>query len=250
MKKQLLISTTLLLLCLNTFAIKGYNVGDTLTVFSEAGLRLRNGPSKDSASITVIPLGEAVIVKSVPNSIYAHSDRFLDIYTIEGFWVEVVYQSFTGYVFDGYLSSLPAPVAKMQGFFSVESDYLDKHFKKKGKVYNTVLLPPENQPKKPYSNPNDIYLQYSQEYENGITYTSVIGDTGSSSDIVFENYSLAEILLLSKLMLSNIKSSKEHQYIFNKVLGKYSLGDLEGAGCSIEITTQDNLIIWHGYCGC
>lgn len=251
MKKHFLTFATLLLLWVNAYAIKEYKVGDTLTVFSESGVRLRKGPSKDSASIIVIPLGEAVIVKSRSNSLHSHSDRFLDMYTIEGFWVEVAYKSFTGYVFDGYLSSLPAPVAKARETFSVERDYLDKHFKKNGKVYDTVPLCPEYQPKKPYSNPNEIYLQYSQKYENGITYTStIILETGSSNHIEFPNYSLEEILLLSKIILSNNPSSNEYQYKYDKDSGKYRLGVLDDVGCSIEITTQDALIIWDEYCGC
>lgn len=243
---------------LTASAIKNYKIGDTLTVFAQYGIKLRKGPSKDSSEIIKIPFGKKVIIcgdrfKKIP-----FQDVFLDIHTIKGFWVEVITeQGVCGFVFDGYLSSLPAPVIFYDDLYnekysSTEEAYLSTHFKKVGKVFN-IQNYPENGEEYNFSeeNPNSKYRVYSQKYAEFIEYTHSENDGGATNYIEFEKHSLEEILLLAKIIIDHFKSDyAPHRYIYNEAEKKYMLGVIDDVGCTIEITTDGQKISWSKYCGC
>jgi hypothetical protein len=106
MKIILYILVILLVPC-KSFCISGYDYGDTLTCLAVSGLKIRSEPGGNNV-IGKVPLGGKVIVCPKPWGVSAD----LLPYTAEGIsgsWMKVKYNDLTGYVFDGFLSSLPAP---------------------------------------------------------------------------------------------------------------------------------------------
>jgi hypothetical protein len=94
----------LVLLPQGLWAIRQYSLGQTLNVLAAKGLNLRDKPHGDKV-LRALPYGSQVVVAEKPNQDYPfESDG------IKGYWVKVrVGESTFGYVFDGFLSALPAP---------------------------------------------------------------------------------------------------------------------------------------------
>jgi len=104
--------------CTSLFAIDDYQNGDTLYVWAFSGLSLRKSPTLDAPKLVTIPYGTAIIalnekvdydyttVEVVPS--FQGAEGRCPSISITGRFVMVVFKSDTGYVFDGYLSKLPA----------------------------------------------------------------------------------------------------------------------------------------------
>jgi hypothetical protein len=250
-----LIAALLLITTLPIHAISKYKVGDTLTVFAEYGLKLRNAPNKDSATIKVLPFGKRVVIGSHSFKTVAHSDNFLGIHTINGFWVQVAVDSITGYVFDGYLSSLPTPVLFSQEYYnqtdySTEEAYLNKYFKKTGSLFDIIKLPDDYTTNKEAQSPSVLYQQYSQKFERGITYSYYHHlEVGGTYLLTFEQHSIEEILLLAKIIADYPKINPV-KYLYDGVAKKFILGVIDDVGCTIEISIKNAIIYWEEHCGC
>ena len=83
-----------------------YKKGDKLNNLAISGLNLRDKPNINSNVITLVPYGKTV-------EIIDFTDNKLDVDNIKGHWVKVKYKNKIGYIFDGYLSWLPAPEKKL-----------------------------------------------------------------------------------------------------------------------------------------
>lgn len=77
-------------------------LGETLTVFSELGVVLRDSCSKTSGKLLSIPFGSKIIARDI-------CDRSLDIQDRKGFWILTQFGNKTGYVFSGFLTRLKIP---------------------------------------------------------------------------------------------------------------------------------------------
>ena len=81
-----------------------FSEGETCFVVAHSGLSLRSDAGSHYETITIIPYGEVVqILRSDSTMLLDH------INWVSGHWVPVHYNGYTGYVFDGYLSSLSLP---------------------------------------------------------------------------------------------------------------------------------------------
>ncbi|MDO8367418.1 MAG: SH3 domain-containing protein [Saprospiraceae bacterium] len=121
MKKQtLFVVITWILMVSQVKAIRYYNEGDTLYVWAQSGLVLRDAPDFKSKKITSLQFGSIVVPNShketngiesslevIPSCIYEGQNY--SGYIIPGNWVQVFANGKTGYVFDGYLSKYPPP---------------------------------------------------------------------------------------------------------------------------------------------
>lgn len=112
MPKQIVMKTlvyvlVILLLPVKSFCIYWYSTGDTLTCLAVSGLKIRSEPGGENV-IGKVPFGGKVIACPRPLDVSGHSIPY-EAEGIQGFWVKIKYQDLTGYVFDGFLSSLPAP---------------------------------------------------------------------------------------------------------------------------------------------
>lgn len=81
-----------------------YQKGDTLNVLANSGLELKNKPSLSSKTLSLVSYGDQVLViKDKKQKVK------LEVDGITGYWILVKYGNMVGYVFDGFLSKLPAP---------------------------------------------------------------------------------------------------------------------------------------------
>ena len=97
-----------LLLCMSVFlffgvhAIDNYSSNETLNVLALSGLKFRDKP--DGNVLQTIPYGSKVVTLESKNFNYPKT-----VEGIKGAWVKVNFSGNVGDVFDGFLSSLPAP---------------------------------------------------------------------------------------------------------------------------------------------
>lgn len=107
----------IMLLCLDFQSVSAnmnYSQGDVLHVWANSGLNMREGPGTDFPKIKKLEYGDQVQV--VDN--YLNSTPFATTvinrskknreFVMNGFWVRVKLGNQEGYVFDGYLSRIPA----------------------------------------------------------------------------------------------------------------------------------------------
>ncbi len=107
----------LMLLCLDFQSVNAnstYDWGDTLYVWAKSGLNMREGPGTDFPKMKKLEYGEKVQViddylRSTPLSLtILRKNKRHNQFKLKGHWVRVKIGSREGYVFDGYLSRLPA----------------------------------------------------------------------------------------------------------------------------------------------
>ncbi|MCB0545040.1 MAG: hypothetical protein KDC70_16050 [Saprospiraceae bacterium] len=98
-------------------AIDQYQPGDTLYVWAGSGLVLRKSYTLNSAKLRSIPYGTMLIarnyagdkrteVEAVPG-FTANGEKMPPV-TLRGDFAQVIFRGDTGYVYDGYLSKMPA----------------------------------------------------------------------------------------------------------------------------------------------
>lgn len=119
-------------------AIRYYHEGDTLYVWAQSGLILRDEPGFDSKKIEALSFGTMVVTKrrkemdtlivsvaAIPPCTYEGQNY--PGYKISGQWVEITANGKKGYVFDGYLSKYPPANAKEMSDSDLDS-YLARVF--------------------------------------------------------------------------------------------------------------------------
>lgn len=117
--RQITIFIALFSICATLVANNPYSSGETLNVVANSGLKLRVSPELSGEVISIIPFGEAVEVLENNEETNTQVLNY-----VSGQWLLVNYDGQTGYVFDGYLSSLAIPMYEFemiennQGFMS------------------------------------------------------------------------------------------------------------------------------------
>jgi hypothetical protein len=124
--KIILYILVILLIPFKSFGIIGYDYGDTLTCLAVSGLKIRSEP-RGNTVIGKVPLGGKVVVCAKP---WGFSAELLPYKAegIDGSWVKVKFNDLTGFVFDGFLSSLPAPTLQYHSL----KDYAEGCFRQSG----------------------------------------------------------------------------------------------------------------------
>lgn len=190
--KIALLSTLLFFFQSIAFGIGVYNPGDELFVHAGSGLILRKTPDAKGERILTLAHGDAVKVLKTDFKKKPHSVVEFKGFTIKGFWVKVsTAGGKEGYVFDGYLSKLRAPVAIVDdsnsGYSTVEL-YLLAQSEKKGE---RIELPKGE----------TRYERYKQLFKNGSEAEVDYGEGGSSQKITFQKgISLEEGYLIGKAL--------------------------------------------------
>lgn len=222
MKKRLLLPLWLLLPCL-ALANHNYATGDTLYVWAMPELNLRSAPSPVAPLVGKLSYGARVTVTSPPDSlfIYAFSVEMFKLDTsaqagwrgfwgggqpaynsidMNGHWVKVNWKGLNGYVFDGYLSRLPAiqyhqatgpGLDPMVGYLQRESfkDYAAREFGILEAFGNDTL----------YDEHDHRFARYV--FRGGIINMEEGGSNWSSSQFVLPGYSLEDgILFINRFL--------------------------------------------------
>ncbi|MGJ4754754.1 SH3 domain-containing protein [Leptospira kmetyi] len=190
MNKKISILPLLLTLYCSSFS-KKESVTAIKYVFAKSGLILRKKPELNSEPIVTIPYGNRVIV-----SLDEPLGKEIEIENLNGNYRLIKYSDNTGFVFDGFLSTLIPPNAKSNDI----SDYFEKNFKKvKGPIYRPANIN-ESETK--------VYEIY---YENGIISSTTIYLGGGYTTISIPNGTINDGKLLLLAIYPKLKKLK-----FNK----------------------------------
>jgi len=180
------------------FGIGVYNPGDELFVHAGSGLMLRNTPDPKGERILTLNPGDPVKILKTDFKKKPYVVTEFKGFSIKGFWVKVsTAGGKEGYVFDGYLSKLRAPVTIVDDAssgYSIAEFYLLGQSGKKG---GRVDLPKSD----------TRYERYKQLFKNGSEAELDSGEGGSSQKITFQKgITLEEAYLIGKaLWLKDMK---------------------------------------------
>ena len=247
----------MLFVLLQTIGLKAqesrFKEGETLNVWASSGLNMRDKPDAKAAKVSTIPYGAKVVVQpNIGLKIPFEVEEFKG-FTVKGYWLLVKYGNTEGFVFDGFLSRLPAPKKEklnFEAYFNDNFKKVDSHFNLR--IYSDtsgigVLIKDFNKVKE-----NSI-CSYSQKYGYGIVYNhSVCQEIGLSEKVEIPNISLYEGLFLIKFYFS----TEESVDTWNKFQFESKTNSIlfesrhESGGCFFSIQKKGNKIFIDGGCAC
>ena len=175
-------------------AIRFFKANEELTVFTISGINLREQPNGNV--ITHIPYGAAVLTLEAKSPLITASFE-----GIPGAWTKVQFDNKIGYVFDGYLSHLPAP-----GLDEANLEmYARKHFAFQTDSILISLF--ENS-----DGNSEDYIQVFQSKWGPIGFESSVYYEGGSESLSIPNMSLEEGYLLVRILFKEAyKWAKENE---------------------------------------
>ncbi len=138
----------LMFLCLDFQSVRAnssYVWGDTLHVWATSGLNMREGPGTDFLKMKKLEYGDKVQViddqlnaKSLSLTILKKNKRH-NQFNLTGHWVKVKIGKREGYVFDGYLSRLPAMEMKKTKDGETYFEHFNEYAKREFGIDSTAL---------------------------------------------------------------------------------------------------------------
>ncbi len=199
-----------------------YKVGDTLTVFTIGGLKLRAETLLSSRVLTSMKLGDKVVVEDV----YQTNIKYFQ--TVEGFaghWVKIKHDTLVGYAFDGFLSSLPFPrenlitkeeKIKTQEKIEADSNYQGQEIENTLQEYIRTEFRPICEPVEYYNGSDGEGFHYLsiQKLSRGFTQINHGGWEGWGTELLMPEIRLSEIKNL--IILLAYRSGLENQ-LFEEV---------------------------------
>ena len=230
-----------------------FKEGETLNIWASSGLNMRDKPDAKEAKVSTIPYGAKVFVQpNIGLKIPFEVEEFKG-FMVKGYWLLVKYGNTEGFVFDGFLSRLPAPIKNDS---TTLEDYFDNQIGKVGKIYNVMVTVRDTQtddfvtrPIRANEDINSIDCHsHKQKYKQGIISGHSTGEGGGGFSVEIPNITLYEGYFLAKIYSYD---EKEHNISFEKKEKKVNMFLKEsGAGCECNIKQVGNKIIIDGYCGC
>lgn len=224
---------------------------ETLNVWAASGLNMRDKPDAKAAKVATIPYGAKVSVQpNIGVKIPFEIEEFKG-FTVKGYWLLVKYGDTEGFVFDGFLSRLPAP--NLNDKEGMEA-YFDKKIGKIGEKFE-VRFYDETVDSMRYARPNEKYdldkhdeKRYKQKYKASILLENVDSEGGGGYKIILPNSTVYEGYFLVKTFYYDQKTDI---FSFNKKEKKVNMTVREeGAGCYYDIKQEGTKIIIDGGCGC
>ena len=185
MKSILLFISTFLLVLPGNSDAQNYAVGDGVVVAATSGLRLRVQPEKSSPTIKVLDYNDRLQVVQIESQERNLQDR---IQWQDGQWIRVKAGHLSGWVFDGFVTTLPLPDEETQLCIDCSSmiqplnEYVSAHF---------GVECAEEQADTVEDLMSSTYL-----YDGGIQVSTTSSDGWYRSEIVFEGRRLSEIVNL------------------------------------------------------
>jgi hypothetical protein len=170
----------------------------SLKVWLLAGVSLKSKPADKSQTITTIPYG--TVVKPVKSegeakalTVDFNTAALKEPYRLSGKWIKVEFKGKQGYLFDGYLSAMPALEIDDHGFVETEDAYLKGNY--------GVLKIAKRIPKKG-AKETSIY------YKNGAETTETYFDGCADHKLLLKNISLDEAMLFEKVLHKNADAAQ------------------------------------------
>jgi Bacterial SH3 domain len=248
MKKSILITLFLLKIISLTAQSSRFKENETLNVWALKGINMRDKPDAKATKVATIPYGTKIVVQPNIGIKISFEVEETKGFMVKGYWLLVKYGNTEGFVFDGYLSRLPAPIPTEQDL-SIET-YLNVQIGKVGKKYNIQI----------FDKAKDIYRKTTpkekvdetditgctQKYKYNIIYDSAKGEGGGGYTMTLPDMSLYEAYFLLKTYFYDSKSLKLEKK--GKVIN-VTQGDGNN-GCEFTIKQIGNNVVVEGYCGC
>ncbi len=212
---------------------------ETLNVWASSGLNMRDKPDAKAVKVATVPYGAKVTVQAnIGIKIPFEVEEFKG-FIVKGYWLLVKYGDREGFVFDGFLSRLPAPIPTEHDLSKIT--YLSLQIKKVGKAYNVEKC-------------KDLDFlkdkcKYSQRYNFGIECTFLVHpEVGGSFELKIPNISIYEAYFLVVIHGFSPDYDKKVYNPKNKTVSILPID--EGVGCHTTIQQKDNVVIIDNYCGC
>ncbi len=219
-----------------------FKEGENLYVWALNGLNMRKLPDAKSDKIAALPYGEKVSVQANIGVIVAHEVEEFKDFKVKGVWLLVKYGDKEGFVFDGYLSRLVAPVKSENGVYSL-IEYLKKNIGRKGNIIFTSNYDKKERKvvKEDEFSGDPQRGNYEMNFNYGISYYLHIGE-GSEETFTFPNVSLYEGYIFAKTIFSLF------DFRYDKSNKKFILDN--GETCQFEIFMKEKNLIINGGCNC
>ncbi len=166
----------------------------TSHVLAPSGLKLRNKLNKYSKTIAVVPYGAEVTILQVSSDSYG-------IDWVNGNWTLVQFDTLQGYIFDGYLSTFPAPelTDSISCYYHLPDmllSYLANHFQAVNEA-DTVFaksIPGTNQT-----------WEFVQEFEDNLTAKLNYLGNGFSAQLNIPNITIEEVYICVMGLIRNCR---------------------------------------------
>lgn len=186
---------TLLLICftLPASGISSYTKEDTLYVWAEGSLVIRDTSNANGHKISSVPYGKSVqVLESKLFDFYQDSIQISQAWSdqdgqhynavyLRGFWVKVSFNGLIGYVFDGYLSHFPAPILQKNGENEDIAEYIMRIF---------------GVPEKKNTRGEDFFIK-DDYFKKGVS-SKAIGSKTAYKRYILPDLSLEEAILFIK----------------------------------------------------
>ncbi len=168
-----------------------------LNVFAPSGLKVKSRPTmRRSRTLGVLPYGAQVEV------IDTTGEQLL-VDWIHAPWVELKYEGETGYIFSGYLSTLPAPPMEADScrgdYSQLLQAYVTTHFMPLGRPDTLRIAPQEGK---------EGHVQVRQALEDGYAMISHRYPGAHATELVLPNARLEEAFILLSALLKNCNDNE------------------------------------------
>ena len=190
MKQILLLFLITLMFNIDDNQAQNYAVGDGLVVAAHSGLRLRVNPGMKYPTITVLEYNDPVVVVPHTHKDYTLIDR---INWMDGYWVKVKAGHVSGWVFDGFVTTMKNPdhedhlcLSCGSLIYPLERFIMDNYMAECSEELADTT--------------EDLYTS-NVLYDNGIQFMKKIGEGWYQAEVAFEGQRLSEVLNLFRSML-------------------------------------------------
>lgn len=222
---------------------------DTLYVWAESGLLLRDKPNVEGKVVGKLDYGDTVVINRTPrNSRYTYEvfqkTTFDNGYNsadfkLKGNFVEVKVGDSSAYVFNGYLSKLLPVIITAQPDGVIKRESWDEYF---DRTQSTIKKINTEQ----YGNKITKIV-----YGDGSILHQESGDSYGNESVVLTDLTDNEIYLLIQAINGiESKAKKYPQFNFPYENSKYDMSFLLGEVCSLNVKRQGALIIIIKACSC
>lgn len=190
-------------------------------VMAPSGLKLRQELRKRSKTIAIVPYGAEVDILSVSSDAFA-------IDWVKGNWAYVQFDTLKGYIFDGYLSTLPIPLQKdsMSCYHQLPdmlANYLDTHFELDGSIDSIQAKS---------TSAGDDYVEYEKNYANNFELNTYEYGNGKSIKLQMPNTTIDEAYIFIMSLLQDCKEfdklKEDLLFVKNRAREIYKIYDRTG----------------------
>jgi hypothetical protein len=164
----------------------------TTKVWLRDGVPLKNAPTVKSRTLSIIPYGAIVKTLPVRGKPKMHLVNFSTAdhrkpYKLQGKWVELKFAGKKGYVFDGYLSTMPVLKIDDLGVVETEDRYLKRNYgvaSDTSRIFKGIVE-------------STIY------YNNGDRTTVSVSDFCPDHTIFFKDLNIDEVMLFKRVLFKD-----------------------------------------------